>query len=255
MNPFYFYLFFIPFGYYTVLFILRDKYPKGYLLLQNDLNERVLTFILREKRDTKAETLISEGKDGSKKKKINYPSVINPIKSQLEINKEKGDLFEKQIVEKFEFTKEGTNYEFLEWRGDKYHEGNYPVSNKAPDLLVAFTDDKTFERTEFLVECKYRAKFKEGRIDLNKYVRYRQTGIKEKLEKIKEYKEYSNKLGIKAYLALGVGDCPYRTETIYIIPMDRLFDNGYIYKKHIENFKREFPSHKMKFNRDEKKLF
>ncbi|MCT4581079.1 MAG: hypothetical protein N4A35_06640 [Flavobacteriales bacterium] len=233
----------VPVGYYSVLFYLRENKYSKYVLFKNDVNESFFRLILREKKQDKNAEPSKSG-----------PAEINPIKTEKEINKEKGDLFEKQIVELLNIKKD-TRLEFLEWRGDKYHEGAYPNSNKAPDLHISYTDNDTKECTETLIECKYRSRFKNGKLDLNKYIIDSKTKETIVFHKIKEYKDYADKIGVSAFLFLGVGDCPSKTKDIYLIPMNVLDDRGFVYENHISKYKRDYPHHKMKFNRSDKKYF
>ena len=65
--------------------------------------------------------------------------------------KQKGDDFEKYIVQKFSIS----YFTILEWTGDKYVQGMYAKSNMNPDLTLRFKM-KNIEK-DFAVECKYRS--------------------------------------------------------------------------------------------------
>lgn len=146
---------------------------------------------------------------------------VEPKKTKEEIdaeNKAKGDAFESFVVKHF-------NKKFFtlqEWRGDKYVDGNYPVSSHFPDLEVSFG----YINETFAIECKWR-----------KY--YYQNAIKWAYDyQIKNYKEYTAKLNIPVFVIIGVGGEPSKPEEVFIIPLSKLESNT-ISEEELKSYKRK----------------
>lgn len=67
--------------------------------------------------------------------------------------KEKGDAFEPYVVRNFNLK----YFTLQEWRGDKYVDGVYAVSNHFPDLEIVFTLESRNIKDTFVIECKWRS--------------------------------------------------------------------------------------------------
>ncbi len=139
-------------------------------------------------------------------------------------SKEKGDLFEKYIVQKFD----KSFFTLLEWRSDKYINGQYAISNKLPDLEVKFEVNDFY--SVFAVECKYRSFDNNGFIELSKDYQF------------KNYKNYEKEKGIPVYFALGLNGKPTEPNELFIIPLQRLksnlvkYDELLPFKKRVDSF-------------------
>ena len=151
-------------------------------------------------------------KEGLKGKMLpsgNFTFVSKPsAKANSESLKEKGDLFEKYIVQKFN----PKYFKIKEWRSDKYVNGIYAQSNSNPDLEIEFRlGDFT---TCFAVECKWRQN-----LSRNKSF---QLGEEWKMEK---YRNFNKKRGIQVYFALGLDGTPDDPRNLYLIPLSEVEAN------------------------------
>lgn len=116
----------------------------------------------------------------------------------------KGIEFEKYVVERFE----PEYFRLKEWRSDKYHEGIYADSNRLPDLEYLYTDSRN--QIEFAVECKWRAKTDNGKLEWAKDYQF------------KTYKEYARERNITVFVIIGVGGQPSNPENLYIVPLRKV---------------------------------
>lgn len=118
--------------------------------------------------------------------------------------KERGDLFEQYIAQRFD----PKYFTLIDWRSDK-HVGNvFPESNMNPDLEYHFTHKEWSYR--FAVECKYRHSMEDGFIEV---------GGKEQL---KRYKEYEKKNKLDVFIALGLGGKPDKPGELLFIPLKEI---------------------------------
>lgn len=119
----------------------------------------------------------------------------------IDINKEKGNIFEACIANKFS----KDYFTILDWRSDKYSNGTYAESITYPDFRLCFKSGN-FEK-EFAVECKYRSDFYNN-------------GVKWANEKqIENYKSYAAKYNIPVFIVIGVGGSPNYPDNVFIIPL------------------------------------
>ena len=137
-------------------------------------------------------------------------------------NKAKGDAFESFVVKHFD----KKFFTLQEWRGDKYVDGNYPVSSHFPDLEVSFKYKKENINENFAIECKWRKNY-----------------FKKSIEwaydyQIKNYKEYTEKLNIPVFVVIGVGGEPNAPNEVFIIPLSKLKSNT-ISQEKLKSYKRE----------------
>ena len=124
--------------------------------------------------------------------------------STYDINKKKGDDFEKFIVQKFD--KE--LFTIKEWAGDKYVNGVFAESTLHPDLLMELKIGST--TNQFSVECKWRKQAFQGKIEFS----YK--------EQFARYKKYAKEKDIPVFIALGLGGTPSAPEKLYIIPLQEI---------------------------------
>lgn len=116
----------------------------------------------------------------------------------------KGYDFEKFIIDKIP-----TSYfKCTNWRGDKFTNTHFPISNKYPDMEFEFSCRTYFKK--FAIECKYRKNFVGGYVDLCTP------------EKLLFYKQYQNDNNIEVYIALGVGGEPHQPKDLYLIPLEKI---------------------------------
>jgi hypothetical protein len=127
-----------------------------------------------------------------------------PRKSQKDLKKEKGNDFEKFVVQKFN----KKYFKIIEWAGDKYVNGIYAETSKQPDLRIKFS---LYEiEKEFAVECKYRSYYYKGGIDWAKE------------NQRSNYQSYSEANGIVTFVVIGVGGKPESPDELFIVPLQDL---------------------------------
>lgn len=143
----------------------------------------------------------------TKEEKIKKPIINESPLSEFEVNKQKGDEFEKYVVSKF-----STRYfRSKAWRSDKTAHGHFPESNKYPDLEFEFKHNDY--KAMFAVECKYRSNYNGGYIEL---------GDNYKLE---NYKRFEREKNMQVYIVVGVGGKPSEPEDLYLIALPHLNSN------------------------------
>ena len=134
--------------------------------------------------------------------------------------KQKGDDFEKYIVQKFS----KSYFSIVEWTGDKYIEGMYARSNTNPDLRLNFKM-KGID-LDFAVECKYRSN-------------YYKEGIEWCSEQqLQNYKNFAINKEIVVFVAIGTGGLPTAPEELFIIPLTELMSN-FVDKSFLNKYKKE----------------
>ena len=134
--------------------------------------------------------------------------------------KQKGDDFEKYIVQKFS----KSYFSIVEWTGDKYVKGMYAKSNTNPDLTLRFKM-KDAEK-DFAVECKYRSD-------------YYKNGVEWCTEQqLANYKTFATSKGIAVFVAIGMGGVPNAPEELFIIPLTELMSN-FVDKSFLNKYKKE----------------
>jgi hypothetical protein len=136
-------------------------------------------------------------------KKVEIVENIKPYNKQNS-SKEKGDAFEKYIIEKF-----NKNYfKVLEWRSDKYHNGISPITSQYPDFEVRYQSKS--EMLDFAMECKWRASFDSIEIGWTS------------IEKLEIYKNYELASRIPVFVIFGIGGSPSNPNEVYIIPLKEI---------------------------------
>lgn len=164
---------------------------------------------------------------------IAYPSTKRIYQSD---SFQKGHDFEDYIITLFNERK----FKLVEWRSDKTaSNGVYPESCMYPDLEFAFIGRK---RYKFAIECKWREKFKDGKI---KWAYNKQ---------IDNYLSYQSERNIPVFIAIGVGGQANNPEQLFVTPLDQIKMNTEVYESDLITFRRN-PKHKFYYNTFQLKLF
>ena len=115
----------------------------------------------------------------------------------------KGREFEDYVLSLFNI-QEGGNLVLLEWQSDKSSGKIQPENNSNPDFIFRY------DKKEFAIECKWRAKLKDLEKDLFT------------AKRIGNYKNFSEKRNMSVTIILGVGGEPSSPELIYRIPLEKI---------------------------------
>jgi len=129
-----------------------------------------------------------------------------------DINKEKGDAFEKFVIMQFD----PIYFQIREWRSDKIVNGIYALSNHSPDIEINF-HLKDFSR-HFAIECKYRQRLYKNQVELAKE------------HQLANYKKFMAERNIPVYIALGMGGKPERPMKLFLIPLQDIDSPAMDYK-------------------------
>lgn len=158
------------------------------------------------------------------------PSETKPATQQdkpqvaLDSNKAKGAAFEKYVVQHFS----RKYFTLQEWRGDKYVDGIYAVSNHFPDLEVVFDFKAKNIKESFAIECKWRQNFYNNGIEWAKDYQ------------LKNYQDYATKLNIPVFVVIGLGGTPDKPQDVFIVPLAKM-NSSTITKTELTNYKKENP--------------
>lgn len=126
---------------------------------------------------------------------------------EAKTDKQKGDDFEKYVVQKF-----SKNYfSILDWTGDKFVNGSYSQSNTHPDLALKFKFKDV--DTDFAVECKYRSDYYKNGIE---WCTSRQ---------LENYRNYVKEKNRTVFVVIGVGGEATSPEELFIIPLADISEN------------------------------
>lgn len=158
--------------------------------------------------------------------------LIGELKEALQYFKQRtkhkyyGDRFEEWVVMHSNISKDGNGmsgtggtppfWRLLEWRGDKYVNGYYPVSSSAPDLLLECisNESKKYLPEELIaVECKWRStvNFFIPKSDAEKYEKY--------------FRANKTRYRVKhLFYLFGFGWSDNAPEAVYIIPSAALYE-------------------------------
>ena len=148
---------------------------------------------------------------------------IETIEKENEVartEKQKGDDFEKYIVQKFS----KSYFSIVEWTGDKYVEGMYAKSNMNPDLTLRFKI-KDIEK-DFAVECKYRSDYYKNGVEWCTK------------QQLTNYKTFATSKEIAVFVAIGMGGQSTAPEELFIIPLTELMSN-FVDKSFLNQYKKE----------------
>lgn len=132
------------------------------------------------------------------------PYVSPSTTEQVSENVLKGNAFEKFVVTRFD-----KNYfRFLDWRSDKSHNGRFPISNSAPDMVFEYCHrDKSIP---FAIECKWRAAFVDNAIQWAT------------LKQIANYFAYQQQHHLKVFVVIGIGGSPEQPEKLFVVPLNAI---------------------------------
>lgn len=131
-------------------------------------------------------------------------------------NEEKGLNFEKYVAELI--YKDKHHFTIEEWRGDKFHQGIYALSNTYPDFKIKYSIGK--ESFNFSIECKFRQNIKKD--DWFEICTTNQ---------FERYITYSKEHNIEVFIIIGSEGEGSRPETLYLIPLKDLHSNRLSYLK------------------------
>jgi hypothetical protein len=148
---------------------------------------------------------------------------IETTQKEIEVErteKQKGDDFEKYIVQKFS----KSYFSIVEWTGDKYIEGMYAKSNTNPDLRLRFKM-KDIEK-DFAVECKYRSDYYKNGVEWCSE------------QQLQNYKNFAIDKEIKVFVAIGMGGVATAPEELFIIPLTDLTSN-FINKSFLGKYRKD----------------
>lgn len=121
-------------------------------------------------------------------------------------DKQKGDDFEKFVVQKFS----KKYFTLLDWAGDKYVNGTYAQSSTHPDLTIKF--ELKDVAIEFAVECKYRSD-------------YYKNGVEWCTERqLQNYKAYAAQKGKTVFVVIGIGGIATEPAELYVVPLSEMND-------------------------------
>ncbi len=149
----------------------------------------------------------------------NEPKLERNTAHENDTNKLKGDSFEKFVVKHFD----KKYFTIQEWRGDKYIDGTYAVSNHFPDLEVLFKLNSKGISDKFAIECKWRKNYYQGTIEWAKHYQ------------ITNYKKYSQSLNIPVYIVIGIGGEPENPNELFIVPLAKI-ENSTIQKTELTKY-------------------
>ncbi|MFT3845765.1 MAG: hypothetical protein QM725_11985 [Lacibacter sp.] len=141
---------------------------------------------------------------------------IVKLKPVEDIEKKKGDEFERYVIERFD----KTYFNLKEWRSDKIHKGIYPESNMNPDLVYDFASNSA--KARFAVECKWRADLVNNKIEWAKSYQ------------LDNYRRFQQTERMPVFVVIGVGGQPNNPNDLYIIPLNEInstYLNAYQLKK------------------------
>jgi hypothetical protein len=148
---------------------------------------------------------------------------IETTQKEIEVErteKQKGDDFEKYIVQKFS----KSYFSIVEWTGDKYIEGMYAKSNTNPDLTLRFK--MKYIEKDFAVECKYRSDYYKNGVEWCSE------------QQLQNYKNFATDKEISVFVAIGIGGVATAPEELFIIPLTEMTTN-FVNKTFLNNYKKE----------------
>jgi len=151
-------------------------------------------------------------------------------------NAKKGHDFEDYIITLFNAKK----FKLLEWRNSKQaSNGAFPLNNSYPDLEFIFVGKKKYK---FAVECKWRDKFQDGKIEWATK------------NKIKIYIQYQKQQRIPVFIAIGVGGKPSNPQKLFVTPIDIICKSCDVYEHELIEYSRK-PTRRFFYNTVQPKLF
>lgn len=152
-------------------------------------------------------------------------------------NKLKGDNFERFVVSRFD----STYFTIQEWRGDKYVDGKYAVSNHFPDLEIKFNLNTKNIHDRFAIECKYRSNYFKNAINWAENYQ------------IENYKKYATSVGLPVFVIIGVGSEPQNPTEVFIVPLTKI-NSEVLSKELLSTYRRNIPASNFFWNSELKTL-
>jgi hypothetical protein len=173
-------------------------------LKRNDVNADKYADTIRNLEIVKEKPVANKAATTPKYKAAKAPQ--QTVDDNYEENKAKGDAFEAYVVKHFR----KKYFTLQEWRGDKYVDGTYAISNHFPDLEVSFNFKDVNDH--FAIECKWRGYF------------YNESITWAKDYQIGNYQKYAAKTKLPVYVVIGVAGEPSSPEEIYVVPLNKIKD-------------------------------
>ena len=137
----------------------------------------------------------------------------------IDKDKEKGDNFEKYIVQKFA----KKYFTIVEWAGDKFVNGKYAETTLQPDLKIKFKYNDI--SVDFAVECKYRTDYYKNGIE---WCSERQ---------FQNYKKFSIEKNTIVFVAIGISGLATEPNELFIIPLDKI-ETNFLPKEFLSKFRK-----------------
>lgn len=156
--------------------------------------------VTKEKLEEKPKVIVKKELE----KQIHF--VNDTVKSDDELNVDKGKIFEELVVKMFMEKKE--YFEWIDKTPDVKVGDEYPKSNMNPDLLIKFKNTKHGWQEDIAIECKYRTGHTNNEVFIDEE------------RKIQNYKNYQRDTKINTYLALGFGGKPEAPKRIFVLSID-----------------------------------
>jgi hypothetical protein len=154
----------------------------------------------------------------------NETSKVEPLealttepKNTVDESKQKGDDFERYIVENFE----SKYYKIMEWTSDKEANGKYVESNTNPDIVMQL--EWKGQKHQFALECKYRQNYYKGGIEFSN------------IDQLNRYRKFAEERNLPVFMAVGIGGEAKSPKELFIIPLTQL-DKGTLTKSEIAKF-------------------
>ncbi len=120
--------------------------------------------------------------------------------------KQKGDQFEKYVLDLFT-----NDFKLINWTEDEWiyndTKTQYNETELYPDLLLEYVPTGQ----KFFIEAKYRSHCEDGKINV---------ATEEQLDR---YGRYSRKIGASCFLAIGLGGKPHNPRQLSIIPLNDVY--------------------------------
>lgn len=153
-------------------------------------------------------------------------------------NYKKGELFEEYIIKLFnkEF------FKLMEWRKSTTFENGLITGdlwNPDIEMDLVFTGRS---RYRFAVECKWRKKFKDGKISWARD------------EQILAYQMFQDQRRIPVFVAIGIGGTPDNPERLFLTPLNNIYMHNELYESDLIPYKRK-PTSRFYYDFIQLKLF
>ena len=153
-------------------------------------------------------------------------------------NYEKGRLFEEYIInlfsKKFFYQKQ--------WRKSQEFDDSYAVVdpwNPDIEMDLVFAGKRNYR---FAVECKWQARFYNGKISWAKD------------HQICAYRIFQDRVRIPVFVAIGIGGEPNNPEKLFLTPLNNISDKIELSEKELNPFERN-PRHRFYYDYTQLKLF